>query len=180
MWGCLLIILHHWWKPLGTPGSHNKRPDGAAETMRNFAITCVEEIYFEELSNLSAESFSISTGDDVTEEDWRAHPIWRCNLKCTGKCITSLVSALRPFNNQETDHTKNTQKTRQSKPHLMLIKSLLITPKNNYPKRLFWSYWQCYYTHEATTKFAFRNFLPFILNSVDSAWRVLTHYMHLV
>ena len=30
----LPIILHHWWKPLRTPGSHNKRPDGATETMQ--------------------------------------------------------------------------------------------------------------------------------------------------
>ena len=39
----LPIILHHWWKPLRTPGSHNKRPDGATETMQNFAITCLNQ-----------------------------------------------------------------------------------------------------------------------------------------
>ena len=147
--------------------------------MRNFAITCVREIYVKELSNLLsplAHLLELMSRKKI----WRAHPIWRCNLKCTGKCITFLVSALQPFNNQETDHTKYTQKTWQSKPYLILIKSLVITPQNNYPKMLFWSYWQCYYTHEATTKIAFRNFLPFILNSVDSARRVLTHCMHLV
>ena len=74
--GCLLIILHHWSKSLTsrTPGSYNKRPDGAAETMHNFVITYVEEIYVKELSNLSAESFSSPTGDDVTEEDLKSTP----------------------------------------------------------------------------------------------------------
>jgi hypothetical protein len=49
----LPIILYRWWKPLRTPGSHNKRPDGATETMQNFALTCLEEIYVKEINNLS-------------------------------------------------------------------------------------------------------------------------------
>ena len=57
----LPIILNHWWKPLRTPGSHNKRPDGATETMQNFALTCLKEIYVKELDNLS-ESFSSPSG----------------------------------------------------------------------------------------------------------------------
>ena len=32
--------------------------------MHNFVITCVEDIYVKELSNLSAESFSSPTGDE--------------------------------------------------------------------------------------------------------------------
>ena len=70
---CLLIILHHWWKPLRTPGSHNKRPDGATEIMQKFASTCLEEIYMyvKELNNLS-ESFSSPAGDDITEEDLKS------------------------------------------------------------------------------------------------------------
>jgi hypothetical protein len=67
----LPIILHHWWKPLRTPGSHNKRPEGATETMQKFAITCLEEIYVKELNNLS-ESFSSPAGDDVTEDDLKS------------------------------------------------------------------------------------------------------------
>ena len=67
----LPIILHHWWKPLRTPGSHNKRPDGATETMQNFAKTCLEELYIRELNNLS-ESFSSPAGDDVTEDDLKS------------------------------------------------------------------------------------------------------------
>ena len=67
----LPIILHRWWKPLRTPGSHNKRPDGATETMQKFAIMCLEEIYVKELNNLS-ESFISPAGDDVTEDDLRS------------------------------------------------------------------------------------------------------------
>ena len=33
--------------------------------MHNFVITCVEDIYVKELSNLSAESFSSPTGDEA-------------------------------------------------------------------------------------------------------------------
>jgi hypothetical protein len=67
----LPIILHHWWKPLRTPGSHNKRPDGATETMQNFALTCLGELYVKELDNLS-ESFSSPAGDDISEEDLKS------------------------------------------------------------------------------------------------------------
>ena len=102
--------------------------------MRNFAITCVEEIYVKELSNLSAESFSISTGDDVMGEDLKSTPnlemrfeMHRKMYHIFGQCFTAFQ---QPRNRSHKIHT-------QSKPHLMLIKSLLITPKNNYPKRLF-------------------------------------------
>ena len=69
----LLIILHHWWKHLRTPGSHNKRPDGATETIQNFAITCLKEIYVKELElNNLLESFNLPAGDDVTEDDLKS------------------------------------------------------------------------------------------------------------
>ena len=106
----------HWWKPLTsrTPGSYNKRPGGAVETMRNFAITCIEIIYVKELSNLSAESFSSSTGDDVTEEDLKSTPnlemqfeMHRKMCHIFGQCFTAFQ---QPRNRSHKMNTKNPTK----------------------------------------------------------------------
>src|ERR1700678_1697761 len=61
-------ILHRWWKPLRTPGSHNKRPTGATTAMETFASMCLQEVCAEELDNLS-EFFISPAGDDITEEE---------------------------------------------------------------------------------------------------------------
>ena len=45
--------------------------DGATETMQNFAIKCLKEIYVKELNNLS-ESFSSPARGDVTEDDLKS------------------------------------------------------------------------------------------------------------
>ena len=45
--------------------------DGATETMQNFAIKCLKEIYVKELNNLS-ESFSLPARGDVTEDDLKS------------------------------------------------------------------------------------------------------------
>ena len=47
--------------------------DGATETMQNFAIKCLKEIYVKELElNNLLESFNLPAGDDVTEDDLKS------------------------------------------------------------------------------------------------------------
>lgn len=131
----LPIILHHWWKPLRAHGSHNKRPDGATETMWNFAIACVEEIYVKELSNLS-DSFSSPAGDDVTEDDLKSTQFGDA-IRNAQENVPHLWSVLYGLSTTKKQITQNTHKKPDKVSHIfMLIKSLLIH-KNNYPKRLF-------------------------------------------
>ena len=82
--------------------------------MHNFAITCVEEIYVKELSNLSAESFSSSTGDDVMEEDLKSTPSLEMQFEMNrkmhhifGQCFTAFQ---QPRNRSHKIHTKNLAK----------------------------------------------------------------------
>ena len=107
---CLPIILNHWWKPLRTPGSHNKRPDGATETMQNFALTCLKEIYVKELDNLS-ESFSSPSGDDsdVTEEDLKSTHFVDAIQKAQEKA-PHLWSVLYSLSTTKKQVTQNTHK----------------------------------------------------------------------
>ena len=104
----LPIILHRWWKPLRTPGSHNRRPDGATETMKNFALTCLEEIYVKELNNLS-ESFSSPAGDDVTEEDLKSNHFVDAIQKTQEKA-PHLWSVLHSLSTTKKQVTRNTHK----------------------------------------------------------------------
>lgn len=104
----LPIILHRWWKRLRTPGSHNRRPDGATETMKNFALTCLEEIYVKELNNLS-ESFSSPAGDDVTEEDLKSNHFVDAIQKTQEKA-PHLWSVLHSLSTTKKQVTQNTHK----------------------------------------------------------------------
>ena len=104
---CLPIILHHWWKPLRTPGLHNKRPNGTTETMQNFASTCLKEIYVKELDNLS-ESFSSPAGD-VTEEDLKSTHFVDAIQKAQEKA-PHLWSVLHGLSTTKKQVTQNTHK----------------------------------------------------------------------
>ena len=115
----LPIILHHWWKPLRTPGSHNKRPDGATETMRNFAITCVEEIYVKELSNLS-ESFSSPAGDDITEDDLKSTQFGDA-IRNAQENAPHLWSVLYGLSTTKKQITRNTHKKPGKVSHIFML-----------------------------------------------------------